>query len=153
MSAIKGLSHVGVWVKDLEKMAAFYTGVVGLKVSHGNDRAVFMSSDPEREDHEVVLFQGRDGDAKVLQQLSFRVHSVEDVRDYYQSFKSKCVPIQQTVSHGAGVSCYFYDPEGNRLEVFADVPVESTRGYRGPIDLECTADELIAQVQSVVTRA
>ena len=107
---------------------------------------VFLTADIEREDHEVVLVRGRDGDAQILQQLSFRVETVEDVRAFYHTFQRMGVTIQQTVSHGAGVSCYFFDPEGNRLEVFTDFPVEGGRGYRGPIDLEKSADELVAQV-------
>lgn len=147
MGRISGLSHVGVFVKDLEKMTQFYCGTLGLTESHRNeDRMVFLTADIAREDHEVVLVRGRDGDSKIIQQLSFRVGSVEDVRAFYQTFKRLKVPIQQTVSHGAGVSCYFYDPEGNRIEVFADVPVEGRRGYNGPLDLENSAEDLVAQV-------
>ena len=147
MGRISGLSHVGVFVKDLDQMTQFYCDTLGLTESHRNeDRMVFLTADLEREDHEVVLVRGREGDAKVIQQLSFRVGSVEDVRAFYQTFKRLGVSIQQTVSHGAGVSCYFYDPEDNRLEVFADIPMEGRRGYSGPIDLELSTEDLIAQV-------
>ena len=147
MGRISGLSHVGVFVKDLDKMTQFYCDTLGLTESHRNeDRMVFLTADVEREDHEVVLVRGRDGDAKIIQQISFRTKSVEDVRAFYQSFKRLEVTIQQTVSRGSGVSCYFFDPEGNRVEVFADVPVEGGRGYSGPIDLEQSAEQLVAQV-------
>ena len=147
MGRISGLSHVGVFVKDLEVMTQFYCDTLGLTESHRNeDRMVFLTADIEKEDHEVVLVRGRDGDAKIIQQLSFRVGSVEDVRAFYQNFMDLGVTIQQTVSHGAGVSCYFYDPEDNRVEVFADISVEGGRGYRGPIDLLKSAEDLVAQV-------
>ena len=147
MGGISGLSHVGVFVKDLDEMTQFYCDTLGLIESHRNeDRMVFLTADIEKEDHEVVLVRGRDGDAKIIQQLAFRVESVEDVRAFYQTFKGMGVPIDNTVSHGAGVSCYFNDPEGNRIEVFADIQVEGGRGYSGPLDLEKSADDLIAQV-------
>ena len=147
MGRISGLSHVGVFVKDLDTMTQFYCETLGLTESHRNgDRMVFLTADVEKEDHEVVLVRGRDGDAKIIQQLSFRVGTIEDVRAFYQTFQQMGVEIQQTVSHGAGASCYFYDPEGNRLEVFADIEVEGGRGYRGPIDLEKSAEELAAQI-------
>ena len=147
MGRISGLSHVGVFVKDLDVMTQFYCDTLGLTESHRNeDRMVFLTADIEREDHEVVLVRGRDGDAKIIQQLAFRVESVEDVRAFYQTFKEMGIEIQQTVSHGAGASCYFYDPEGNRLEVFADIEVEGGRGYSGPIDLEKSAEDLVAQI-------
>ena len=147
MGKISGLSHVGVFVKDLDTMTQFYCETLGLTESHRNgDRMVFLTADVEKEDHEVVLVRGRDGDAKIIQQLSFRVGTIEDVRAFYQTFQQMGVEIQQTVSHGAGASCYFYDPEGNRLEVFADIEVEGGRGYSGPIDLEKSAEELAAQI-------
>ena len=149
MGRISGLSHVGVFVKDLETMTQFYCDTLGLTESRRNgDRMVFLSADVQKEDHEVVLVRGRDGDAKIIQQLSFRVGTIDDVRTFYQTFQQMGVEIQQTVSHGAGASCYFYDPEGNRLEVFADIEVEGRRGYSGPIDLEKSAEELVAQINA-----
>jgi catechol-2,3-dioxygenase len=128
-------------------MTEFYCDTLGLTESHRNgDRMVFLTADLEKEDHEVVLVDGRDGDAKIIQQLSFWVKDVEDVRGFYQTFKDMGVEIQQTVSHGAGVSCYFYDPEGNRVEVFADIEMPNGRGYSGPIDLEKSKEELVAQI-------
>ncbi len=147
MGKISGLSHVGVFVKDLKQMTEFYCDTLGLTESHRNgDRMVFLTADLEKEDHEVVLVDGRDGDAKIIQQLSFRVKDVEDVRGFYQTFKGMGIEIQQTVSHGAGVTCYFYDPEGNRIEVFADIEMPNGRGYSGPIDLEKSKEELVAQI-------
>ena len=147
MGKISGLSHVGVFLKDLKQMTEFYCGTLGLTESHRNgDQMVFLTADIEKEDHEVVLVSGRDGDARIIQQLSFRVNDVEDVRGFYRTFKDSGIKIQQTVSHGAGVSCYFYDPEGNRIEVFADIDMPNGRGYNGPIDLEKSKEELVAQV-------
>ncbi len=147
MGKISGLSHVGVFVKDLNQMTEFYCDTLGLTESHRNgDRMVFLTADIEKEDHEVVLVNGRDGDAQIIQQLAFRVKDVEDVRGFYQNFKDMGVEIQQTVSHGAGVSCYFYDPEGNRIEVFADIEMPNGRGYSGPIDLGKSKEELVAQI-------
>ena len=149
MGRISGLSHVGVFVKDLDEMTKFYCDTLGLTESHRNeDRMVFLTADISKEDHEVVLVRGRDGDSKIIQQLSFRVGTIDDVRAYHQTFQETGVPIQQTVSHGAGASCYFYDPEGNRVEVFADITVEGGRGYSGPIDLEQSAEELVAQIRA-----
>ena len=149
MGRISGLSHVGVFVKDLDEMTKFYCDTLGLTESHRNeDRMVFLTADIEKEDHEVVLVRGRDGDSKIIQQLSFRVGTIDDVRAFYQTFRETGVPIQQTVSHGAGASCYFYDPEGNRIEVFADIMVEGGRGYSGPIDLDQSADDLATLIRA-----
>ena len=147
MGKISGLSHVGVFVNDLDRMTEFYCGTLGLTESHRNgDRIVFLTADIEKEDHEIALVSGRDGRDLNIQQIAFRVGEVEDVLGFYKTFKEMGIEIQQTVSHGAGVSCYFYDPEGNRIEVFADIEMPNGRGYSGPIDLEKSKEDLVAQI-------
>jgi catechol-2,3-dioxygenase len=47
------------------------------------------------------------------------------------------------VSHGTTWSVYFRDPEGNRLELFADTPWHVAQPLRFPIDLTMADDELI----------
>ena len=46
---ITGLGHVGIFVRDLEKMVAFYRDFLGLRVTKQNWRAgtVFLSADPQ----------------------------------------------------------------------------------------------------------
>lgn len=72
-------SHIGLFVTDVNRMADFYTRVLGLTVSDREKRAdgseiVFMTSDP-REHHQVVLASGRPKDLQfsMIQQISFRL--------------------------------------------------------------------------------
>ena len=67
MPKIKGLSHVVLYVNDLDKMVAFYRDVLGLIKYHEHPgRMVFMTPDPEIDDHQLALAKGREGDAKIL---------------------------------------------------------------------------------------
>ena len=73
MGSISGLSHVGVFVKDLDRMTEFYCGTLGLTESHRNgDRIVFLTADIEKEDHEIALVSGKEGDGQAIQQIAFR---------------------------------------------------------------------------------
>ena len=117
MAAIEALGHVGVYAEDIMKQRDFYSRVMGLKIADEDldgRGMVFMSADPDREHHEFVLVKGRvtDGDAKVIQQISFIVNSVEDLKDFYYRFKEENVTIERTVSHGNALGMYFFDPEG-----------------------------------------
>ena len=38
------------------------------------------------------------------------------------------------------------NPEGNRIEVFADIEMPNGRGYSGPLDLGKSKEELVAQI-------
>src|SRR5918911_4229976 len=97
MAAIEGLGHVGIHTHDLLKMRDFYTRVMGLQIADEDlDRGiVFLSANPEDEHHEFVLMKGRDvpPGAKVVQQISFKVRSPADLREYHRRFEEGHVAI------------------------------------------------------------
>ena len=121
MSEIEGLGHVGIYVEDLMKMRDFWTRVMGLQIADEDLEGlgmVFLSSYPEEEHHEFVLMKGRDvvQGAKLVQQISFKVPSVDDLKEFHSRLKAEHVAIDRIVSHGNALGMYFFDPEGNRIE-------------------------------------
>ncbi|HEY7320488.1 MAG TPA: VOC family protein [Candidatus Binatia bacterium] len=159
MPKVKGLSHVVLYVNDLDKMVAFYQDVLGLVKYHEHPgRMVFMTPDPEIEDHQLALAKGREGDAKIIAHIAWRVDTPQDVKDFYERFKVLGVPIHHCVSHayvemGNTISCYFLDPEGNRLEVYALVPERDEERINRPLDLDKSVDEIIAQASGLNSAA
>ena len=159
MPKIKGLSHVVLYVNDLDKMVAFYRDVLGLIKYHENPgRMVFMTPDPELDDHQIALAKGREGEAKIIGHIAWRVETPADVKAFYEQFKTQGVPIHHCVSHayeemGNTVSCYFLDPEGNRLEVYALVPERDEARINRPLDLDKSVDEIIAQASGLAQAA
>lgn len=155
MPSIRGLSHVVLYVKDLDKMVTFYRDVLGLvKYREHAGRMVFLTADPSIEDHELALAKGREGDAKIVAHIAWRVDSPTDVKAYYERFKTLGVPIDHCVSHayeemGNTVSCYFLDPEGNRLEIYALVPERDEKRINRPLDLDRNIDEIVAQASGL----
>jgi catechol 2,3-dioxygenase-like lactoylglutathione lyase family enzyme len=150
MPTIRGLSHVVLYVKDLDKMVAFYRDVLGLvKYRENAGRMVFLTADPNTEDHELALTKGREGNAKIVAHIAWRVDTPADVKAYYDRFKALGVPIDHCVSHayeemGNTVSCYFLDPEGNRLEIYALVAERDDKRINRPLDLEKSVGEIVA---------
>jgi len=155
MPKIKGLSHVVLYTKDLDTMVAFYRDVLGLvKYREHAGRMVFLTADPDAEDHELALVRGREGEAKIIAHIAWRVETPADVKAYYERFKARGVPIDHCVSHayeemGNTVSCYFLDPEGNRLEVYALVAERDAQRINRPLDLDKTLDEIVAQASGL----
>src|SRR5690242_12074248 len=89
MPTIKGLSHVVLHVNDLEKMVAFYRDVLGLvKYREYPGRMVFLTPDPKIEDHQLALTKGREGNAKIIAHIAWRVDAPADVKEYYERFKA-----------------------------------------------------------------
>jgi catechol 2,3-dioxygenase len=155
MPTIKGLSHVVLHVNDLEKMVSFYRDVLGLvKYREYPGRMVFLTPDPKIEDHQLALTKGREGNAKIIAHIAWRVETPADVKEYYDRFKALGVPIDHCVSHayeemGNTVSCYFLDPEGNRLEIYALIPERDEKRINRPLDLDQTLDKIVAQASGL----
>jgi catechol 2,3-dioxygenase len=158
MPKIKGLSHVVLYVNDLEKMVAFYRDVLGLvKYREHAGRMVFLTSDPETEDHELALAKGREGQAKLIAHIAWKVGTPVEVKEFYEKFKALGVPIDHTVSHayeemGNTVSCYFLDPEGNCLEIYALVQDRDDKRINRKLDLDKSVDEIVAEASGLGAR-
>ena len=155
MPTIKGLSHVVLHVNDLEKMVSFYRDVLGLvKYREYPGRMVFLTPDPKIEDHQLALTKGREGNAKIIAHIAWRVETPADVKEYYERFKALGVKIDHCVSHayeemGNTVSCYFLDPEGNRLEIYALVTERDNARVNRPLDLDKSVHEIVAQASGL----
>lgn len=82
------LGHVGIRCFDVEKQLKFYTEVLGLLVTDHDPRLgiYFLSARPDNEHHELLLAKGRDVavDGKLIQQISFRCETFEDVVGLYR---------------------------------------------------------------------
>jgi catechol-2,3-dioxygenase len=154
MPRIERLSHVGLHVTDIDVSRAFYRDVVGLQVTDEkpDGTMVFMSSDPDREHHELLLAAGRDTTptSKTLQQLSFRVETLEDLIEYRDRFDELDIELDMIVSHGNAIGIYFFDPDHNRIEVFWDTGMKARQVFLHSIDLTQPSDVIITEVRRQV---
>ena len=152
MPQITGLGHVGLFCNDLGTMRDFYTRVLGLTISDENlDRGIcFLSAAPEAEHHELALVRAKEPAQKThnVQQVSFKVKSLADVRAFYHRLLDAGIKIDRTVTHGIACSVYFYDPEDNRVELYYTTPYQVRQPLGEPIDLDRPDDELLAFAKS-----
>lgn len=139
------LTHVGFFVRDLDRMVAFYERVFGLVVTdrgsnYAGNGVVFLSRNPN-EHHQLVLATGRaDQTPTTVQQVSFQVADLEDLRAFYPRLQALDVDELGPYSHGNAWSIYFHDPEGNRVEIYCPTPWQVSQPYREPLDLGEPAD-------------
>ncbi len=153
MARVVGLGHVGIYVRDLERMVGFYRDVMGMRVTKQNWRfgIVFLSADPEAVDHEIALVRGRpEGeDPQLIHQISLRVETLDDVRIFHRRLIREGYRIDEVVNHGSAIGCYFFDPEGNRTEVFWVTGRACWVPNADPIDIEQTNEAILAEVDRV----
>jgi pimeloyl-ACP methyl ester carboxylesterase/catechol 2,3-dioxygenase-like lactoylglutathione lyase family enzyme len=146
------LTHIGLYVADLDAMVAFYTELLGLVVTDegefGGRRLAFLSR-RAGEHHQLVLVTGRQADEEVqlLSQLSFRLddEDLDALRWYHRRAEELGATDMEARNHGNSWSIYFRDPEGNRLEVYTATPWYVRQPWRTPLDLEAS-DQVIKEI-------
>ena len=153
--AIAGLGHTGLWVYDLPVMREFYERILGLTVTDEDEALgmVFLSARPKDEHHEFVLQAGRTaaiGD-KLPHQISWRVESLEDLRTFHRRFQEHQVKVQQEVTHGNALGIYFFDPEGNRNEVYLRLERDVRQPFRKSVDFGASPEEIWAQAEQLLS--
>jgi catechol 2,3-dioxygenase-like lactoylglutathione lyase family enzyme len=158
MARILNLGHVGIYVRDLDKMVAFYRDVMGMTITkqNGDIGMVFFSADPEAVDHEIALMRGRPlnqaEDPHLINQISLRVGSLDEVREFKRRVEQAGCKIDYVVNHGSAIGCYFFDPEGNRTEVFWVTGRPCWVPTQEPVDLEQPDEAIIAHANRIVER-
>ena len=155
-------THAGFWVEDLDKMADFYQRVFKMHRSdHGKIDAhglqaelAFLTGDPE-EHHQLVFLAGKPRDLpfNVINQISFRVGELSDLRAYWHFLQAE--PNASDIyafSHGNAWSLYFHDPEGNRCEIYLDTPWYVEQPFRAELDLTLSDEEILELTRKEIAK-
>ena len=150
MSAkVKGLGHVGFFVQDLDLMKDFYANFLGMTLTKVGPIGSFFSADPAAVDHEIALIPGRVSleDPHWIQQVSMRVETLDDLRDFKRRIGEKGYKLDFIVTHASAIGCYFRDPENNPTEVFWLTGLESWALIGIPIDIDQSDEAVMAEVR------
>lgn len=124
MTIIKGIDHVAVNVRDIDKSLEFYTTVVGLKITEREPSKpgieYFLDAGPSSligviqadntEDHHPFKHSGLGAN-----HFSFRLDS-RDFETYIKHLESHGVKIEYAKKRPKSWSLYFYDLDGNKVE-------------------------------------
>jgi catechol 2,3-dioxygenase len=147
---IKRVGHVVLKMRDLEEAKRFYGGVLGMKISSESPVAVFFRFNDYH--HDVGVFKVQDDaegpkDNQVgLLHFALVLENRDDLIKMHQHLKEQGVTIEAEFDHGMTNSLYIYDPEGNAIEIYCEVPEYDWRtnddfvGYLKPIDIEAMAN-------------
>lgn len=137
-------SHFGMFVTDVPRLESFYTRLLDFTVTdrgqlpgpHGLMDLVFLSRDPD-EHHQIVLISGRPPDLAFnpINQISLKADSLQTLCAMHRRLVAEGLPGIAPVTHGNAVSIYVPDPEGNRLELYFDLPWYVSQPMRVSIDL------------------
>jgi catechol 2,3-dioxygenase len=150
------LAHLGIFVRDVEKLERFYTEVFGLIVTDRGvgktfrNELVFLSGAPDQH-HQLVLSGGRGAESpSTVMQISFKVTTLSDLRGLRDKALARGASELIGLNHGNSWSIYFFDPEGNRVEVYLDTPFHTPQPCGEPLNLEQSDLALLAETEALV---
>ena len=123
---IKELGHIVLYVTSITRSADFYRDVLGFhEIMRDRHVALYSSG---RTHHEMLLIEiggaprVRRGPEPGLYHIGFKIgDGPESLRQAHKELLSKGVTIIGAADHTVTHSLYVLDPDGNELELYADV--------------------------------
>lgn len=123
---IKELGHLVLYVTNAERLANFYRDTLGFREVERRPGMVLFSSG--RTHHELLLIEiggmprERHTPEPGLYHIGFKIgDGPEALKAVYQELQRKGVAIVGSADHTVTHSLYILDPDGNELELYADV--------------------------------
>ena len=89
-------------------------------------------------------------DTQIIQQISFKVPTIQDMREYKAIIEEEELKIDRIVSHGNAFGMYFFDPEGNRVELYYRTGFPVPQPHGDPLDLSKSDEELLAEAKNLL---
>ncbi|MDE0060854.1 MAG: VOC family protein [Defluviicoccus sp.] len=140
--AVRKIGHVVLKVRDVARSAAFYTDVLGFRVSDVYPESMmpggmaFMRCNADH--HGVALVGGREQDAdnSELDHLAFEVATLDEVLRARDHLEKHGVPIDFHGRRRAGcqIAVEFRDPDNHRLEIYWGLDQIGNPGHIRPSD-------------------
>lgn len=123
MARIKRVGHVVLGVRDPQRSIAFYTGALGMELVKFLDEMQMAFFSFGERDHDIAVIKVPDdqpvGSAGLAHTALEIEGGVDELRSLHDRLTSHGVPVEFMADHVLTKSVYFFDPDGNRLEIFS----------------------------------
>lgn len=128
MLHIAKIGYAGFDTPDVDAMLAYYTQVIGLTlVERGDDGAAYLRSVLDH--HTIVLYPSTQ---RRLRHTAFQIEGGQSLKEVAQELREQGIHVEVQTDSQPGVPelLQFADPEGNTLQLYANIEHVSS-GFQG----------------------
>jgi catechol 2,3-dioxygenase len=131
------LGHTNIFVGNYEKAAEFYNKIVGLGIVYiqPDNRSSFVSNGNTYHDFgltDITSHYAKPGQKPGLNHLGFELYTEVELVEGYNRAIAAGAEFLHMADHDAAHSVYKLDPDGNEVELYADV-VKDWRSVRNGV--------------------
>jgi len=158
--APRKLGHVAIATGRLDEMLSFYCQLLEAQIAFRDENMGFITYDDEH--HRIALVRppglkepprGSYG----LDHMSFSYRDLGELLSTYKRLRALGIVPFWTINHGPSMSCYYKDPDGNKIELMIDTfqsvaeiqAFFATGAYlENPMGIIFDPDEVIARYEA-----
>jgi catechol 2,3-dioxygenase len=135
------IGAVGLWVRDLDRTAAYYRDVIGLNLIERKNGVARLGAGSFAllELSERSELAADDPRAAGLYHTAFLMPTRADLARWVAHIARERTPITGASDHGVSEAFYLDDPEGNGIEVYADRPAQAWNWSDGQVAMPTKA--------------
>lgn len=116
---IKGLAHIGVFVKDMETSVKFYRDILGFTVTDVHNNLTFCNIGTCL----IELVEIKDYQPRTPGQVDHIAVEVENIEELVAELRAKGVELPEKIGEmptllGGVKNIFFVGPDGERIELF-----------------------------------
>jgi catechol 2,3-dioxygenase len=123
MAKIKRVGHVVLGELDPQRSIKFYTEALGMELVNVLEEMQMAFLSFGERDHDIAVIKVPDDQPVGSSGLAHTALEIEggqeQLRELYHRLKDYGARVEFTVDHVLTKSVYFFDPDGNRLEIFS----------------------------------
>jgi len=117
------MGHVAISTGRLDAMLDFYCKLLEAQIAFRDQHMGFITYDDEHHRLALVCPPGlsdRPPGCYGLDHLSFSYHDLGELLATYRRLKALGIEPFWSINHGPSMSCYYKDPDGNKVELMID---------------------------------
>lgn len=132
------LGHANLWVSDFERAYDYYRNVIGFEHAYiqPDNKASFVSNGNTYHDYGLIDVRSpyaQQGQKPGLNHFALELRNEVELAEGYKRAKAAGIAFSSMQDHDVAHSLYMTDPDGNEVELYADVVADWRAARSGQI--------------------